>query len=254
VKTLKVITVPDVHGRQYWKEINPEEYDKIVFDGDYVDQFPPMTDIEIEYNLIEIIELKKNYPNKVVLLLGNHDIQYMFRHEGYSCSGYRPSMDLKLNQIFRENKDLFQIAYQIQNYIWTHAGISHGWYEYNKTDIERIWKEFNCIDLADTFNHMLWMKENRLLHQVGRKRGGAYSFGGITWADRNETCNQYINDYHQIVGHTPINKITLFGDEKGSIRYTDVWNEVFFFEESKRLNKADGPYLGDKFYVQEIIL
>ena len=34
---LKTITVPDVHGHDYWKEINPDKYDKIIFIGDYMD-------------------------------------------------------------------------------------------------------------------------------------------------------------------------------------------------------------------------
>jgi len=230
---MKIISIGDIHGRQYWKEVDVTKYDKVIFVGDYTDQFPPMTDVEIETNLLEIIELKKNNPDKVVLLLGNHDIQYMFLDEGFGCSGFRPTMAQNLKMIFKHNKDLFQIAHQIDRYLWTHAGVSHGWYEYNKPDIERIQKEFNCKDLADTLNHMLSMKENRLLHMVSRRRGGMYQFGGVTWADRVETMENYLDGYHQIVGHTPINQITLFGDEKGTIRYIDVLNEVYFQEQDK---------------------
>lgn len=246
---MKLITIGDIHARQYWKEVDPEKYDRIIFVGDYVDQFYPTTDTEIETNLLEIIEFKKKYPEKVILLLGNHDIQYMFLDEGYGCSGFRPTQARQLRMIFNHNKDLFKVAYQIENYIWSHAGISYRWYDYNKEDIERVQKEFNCVNLADTFNHMLWLKENRLLHQVGKKRGGRYPSGGITWADRFETMENYIDGYHQIVGHTPINMITKFGDEKGSIRYVDVLNEVYFFEE-KQKNTADKlpPLQIAKFY------
>lgn len=222
---MKIISVGDIHGRPYWKEIDPSKYDKIIFVGDYCDSYTH-SDVEIESNLLNIIELKKNNPDKVVLLLGNHDIHYMFLSEGYEGSGFRPSMAINLNMIFRHHKDLFQIAFQIENYLWSHAGVSFGWYDYNKKEIEDIAERFDTINLADTFNHMLLKSENRILQQVGRKRDGRYSFGGIVWADRSETREQYIDGYHQIVGHTPINTITMFGDEKGSIRYIDVLGEV----------------------------
>jgi hypothetical protein len=245
---VKLITIGDIHGRTYWKEIDPEKYDRIIFVGDYVDQFPPMTDVEIETNLLEIIELKKKYPEKVVLLLGNHDIQYLFLDEGFGCSGFRPTQARNLQMIFKHNKKLFQIAYQIEWHLWTHAGVSTTWYDYNRKDIDHIHKTFNCKDLADVLNHMLWMKENRLLHQIGKKgqRGGYYPSGGPTWADRMDTKNDYLDGYHQIVGHTPIQTITLFGNEKGSIRYVDVLNEVYFIRE--RLKNPELEKQFTKFY------
>lgn len=225
---MKIICIGDIHGRSYWKEIDPSKYDLIVFVGDYVDQFPPMTDVEIESNLLAIIELKKAFPEKVILLLGNHDIQYFFLNEGFGCTGFRPSMASNLNMIFKHNKNLFQIAYQYKNYLWTHAGVSTSWYDWNKVEIEEFKEKSGATDYADLFNKMLWAKENRLLHQVSRSRGGAYSFGGITWADKNETSTDYLPGIHQIVGHSPVRVIDKYGDENGSIRYIDVLNEVYF--------------------------
>jgi hypothetical protein len=221
---MKIITIGDIHGRIYWKEIDINKYDKIVFVADYVDSFY-YTDEEIYANLLDIIQLKKSYPDKVVLLLGNHDIQYLFLGEGFGCSGFRPSMAENLHFLFKKEKDLFQIAFQIDNFLWTHAGVSTGWYDWNKKEIESVEKKFDTKNYADLFNHMLWLKENRLLHQVGKNRGGAYPFGGITWADRRETSTDYLPNIHQIVGHSPINQITKFGDEHGSIRYVDVLGE-----------------------------
>ncbi len=242
---MKVLSIGDVHGRTYWKSIEPSKYDKIVFDGDYCDQYPPMTDDQILRNLKDIIEFKKTYPDKVVLLLGNHDIHYKFLNEGYDgWSGFRPSMAAMLNFLFKENEDLFQIAFQIDNYLWTHAGVTNGWYEYNKKEIIDVQERFDTVNLADTFNHMLKLKENRLLHQISIFRSGYYQYGGITWADRKETSNDYLLGYHQIVGHTPINMITKFGDDKGSIRYIDVQNEAYFHDEDQRLAKEK---YGDNF-------
>jgi hypothetical protein len=134
-----VITIGDIHGFDTWKQAldywRPEEektlidqFDYIVFLGDYVDEFH-LKDAQIYKNLLEIIELKKKYPEKVILLWGNHDIQYIFK--GNECSGYRPSMYLQLNEIFTRHEKLFQLAFQIKNYIWTHAGLHRGWYMFN---------------------------------------------------------------------------------------------------------------------------
>jgi len=237
---LKIISIGDIHGKTYWKEVDPNKYDKIVFQGDYVDSYYHKN-AEIYANLLDIIQLKKDYSDKVILLLGNHDIQYMFLDEGFGCSGFRPEMASNLNFLFKSNKNLFQIAFQIDNFLWTHAGVSTGWYDKNKNVIEKIGEKFSTKNLADTFNHMLWLKENKILHQVGSCRGGAYSFGGITWADRRETSTDYPEGFHQIVGHTPIDEITKYGDEKGSIRYIDVLGRVAFLEEeAKKIEKKWG--------------
>jgi predicted MPP superfamily phosphohydrolase len=226
MEKINCLSCGDIHGRTDWKKIDVNLYDLIVFVGDYVDSFY-VSDVEMLSNLKDIIQLKLDYPDKVVLLLGNHDIQYFFLNEGYGCSGYRPTMASVLSYLFKENKGLFKAAHQVGNTIWSHAGISKGWYDWNKDKIDEVAAKFETKDLAETLNNMLKMNRNYngVLHQVGRKRGGRYQFGGITWADRDETKNDYLEGYHQIVGHTPIERITLFGDEKGSIRYIDVMDE-----------------------------
>lgn len=221
---MKIISIGDIHGRPYWKAINFSLYDKVVFNGDYLDSYY-WNDNQILENFYDIMQLKKDNVEKVTLLLGNHDIQYYFLNEGFGCSGYRPTMAMSLNEAFKGNRDLFQVAFQIKNYLWTHAGVSNGWFKYNKKEIDDFQERFDCVNLADTFNKMLQAKENRLLHQVGKKRQGYYPYGGITWADRKETSNDYLDGYHQIVGHTPINTITKFGDDESSIRYIDVLDE-----------------------------
>jgi hypothetical protein len=228
------IVIGDLHGRDKWKAIDPSKYDKIVFVGDYVDSFYH-TNFDILDNLKNIIQFKRDNFDKVILLLGNHDIQYMFyspRME-FGCSGFRPEAQPDLTTLFNENKDCFQAAFQINKTIITHAGISTGWFYENSKIIDNISKQFGTTNLADTFNHMLWLKENSILHQVGRKRGGYYPHGGITWADRSETKDSSLAGYHQIVGHTPIDQITLFGDSASSttIRYIDVLDKVTEFYE-----------------------
>ena len=118
---MKIITIGDIHGEKSWSKHLDKNYlisnfDKIVFIGDYVDSFY-LKDHEIYETLLEIIEFKKTYPDNIVLLFGNHDIQYLLGTKGNGCTGYRPSMWLQLNELFTQNRNLFQLAFQVKNYL-----------------------------------------------------------------------------------------------------------------------------------------
>ncbi len=71
-----VLVLPDVHGRKFWKKPceNIENYDKVVFLGDYFDpyDFEKISVVDCIENFNEILELKRNNMDKVILLIGNH--------------------------------------------------------------------------------------------------------------------------------------------------------------------------------------
>lgn len=220
---MTILTVSDIHGRSVWKEINTDNYDQIVFLGDYIDSY--VFDDEVIYNnLIDIIELKRTQPDKIVLLIGNHDAQYIhFPH--YRCSGFRPAAQPALSDVFEKYERLFQIAYQRGAYLFTHAGVTNRWLAHLLENTEN-----NSLtvtpdyDLAELLNdvHQRSMSCRNLLFEVGPRRGGFDPVGGPIWADRQETKADYLVGFHQIVGHTPINEFTTFGDAVSSITYTDV--------------------------------
>ena len=47
---MKIITVGDLHGSPIWKTIRPDDWDRMVFMGDYVDS-SDYSDKEIKQNL-----------------------------------------------------------------------------------------------------------------------------------------------------------------------------------------------------------
>ena len=65
--------IGDVHGRDLWKQAIESEHDRVVFVGDYFDSYDIPFSIQ-QYNFNEIIQFKRANPNKVTLLLGNHDM------------------------------------------------------------------------------------------------------------------------------------------------------------------------------------
>jgi predicted MPP superfamily phosphohydrolase len=226
---MKIITISDIHGRSNWKDIadiskllkldnSKPEYDKYIFLGDYVDSYNE-TDAVILFNLKLIIEFKHKYPNHVILLLGNHDLQYMFSTELHGCSGYRPSMYQELHNLFNDNKHLFQPIYQIDNYIFSHAGITTVW-----LNILKLHKSLEDNSISEYITSLFDEYYHRLF-DVGRSRGGYNKVGGIFWADFSETTAYVLPNYHQIVGHTPMetSPYTHFSklDDNSSITYID---------------------------------
>lgn len=73
----RILVIPDVHGRSFWREpLNKiDEFDHVIFLGDYMDPYPgEATYEEALQSLKDIISLKKKYPDKITLLIGNHKI------------------------------------------------------------------------------------------------------------------------------------------------------------------------------------
>lgn len=70
---MKIRVIGDLHGRDWWKrKVETGDSDLNIFLGDYVDSYT-VSDEQIINNLLDIIEFKKSYEDKVILLLGNHE-------------------------------------------------------------------------------------------------------------------------------------------------------------------------------------
>ncbi len=214
---MHIVAIGDVHGRNAWKEITGTEADQIIFIGDYVDPHQPIPDLDVIHNLEEIIAFKKSTPGRVTLLLGNHDAQYL-HYPLYPCSGHRADLQESLGGLFGENKDLFQIAWQHDNYLLTHAGVSQGWHKRNISVLNEMRKE----NLAETLNAIYKSEYRDIIFEVGQRRGGWHPYGGPIWADRSETKEDFLPNYHQVVGHSRVSDFESYSDENASITFIDV--------------------------------
>ncbi len=225
---MKHIVIGDIHGRDNWQEINIKNYHKIIFIGDYVDSHT-LSDHAILENFKKIISLKKRHPEKVVLLLGNHDVQYM-HFPRYQCSGFRPSMQPQLTTLFNKNRGLFQMAYQRGDHIFTHAGITNSWHnEFLLLPILKTLQTENDT-ISDLINKVENTTHRYLLYATSIYRGG-YSNGSFLWADYKETSVDMLNDYHQVVGHTQVPDIHTISYSNKSVTFIDVLNDQTKFYE-----------------------
>lgn len=234
---MKIVTIGDIHGNKEWKSIIDEHIDssdKIIFLGDYLD---PYLDIYIKediikysyknliINFLNIIRLKLRYPDKIELLIGNHDLHYLYSDVKKS-SRYDYKNARKIKEYFNKYRELFKICYKYDNHIFTHAGISNKWIESNYEDLKIFGLDEKEIDTV--LNDMLFDEEGReILNYIGKYRNtGGKTFdrndvGGPLWADARETSYTYIDGYHQYVGHSRIKNIYKNGDDNSSITYCD---------------------------------
>ena len=216
---MTIVPIGDLHGRNTWKEV--PNADIHVFIGDYTDSFHK-TDKEIMDNLLDVIEFKKANPDKVILLWGNHDVQYALvpptADNKYLCSGYRSIQHWDLYPVFRDNFDLFQYAYEYDKYLFTHAGVHQGWYEYRfQPETEH---DLNICSLSDKLNQSFLIKANYLF-DVGHLRGGYRPMGGPLWLHKYP-ARKYLKGYHHIVGHTEIKKIHTETADDVSVTFIDA--------------------------------
>jgi hypothetical protein len=256
-KDLKILSLGDTHGRNRWKvalfgslegyekwrsvcddpnadlsEFPISGYDKIIFIGDYVDSFL-ISAGEIKYNLSELVHLKLKFPEIVVLLLGNHDIAYK---NGIYCSGFKAEMLHDYQDLFRTKlgrDSIFQVAYQHKNWLWTHAGITQGFY---KDIIEPLkgkkggrFADFykKCENLAEILNFM-YESGNEDIFRVGYSRGGFSKVPGPFWADKSDLYGKPMLGVNQVVGHTP--QPCIKGYEFGSGRHEPSPISLYFID------------------------
>jgi hypothetical protein len=224
----KNISIGDLHRSNNilcWKTIDFSLYDKVIFLGDYVDG--KNKDVAAE-NLLDILNLKLSDPEKFILLIGNHDTQYFIPNSTKTTDFDVFYKDL-YEEIFTNHQQFFQLAFQIDNHLWTHAGITIGWYKYS-AKFQKNQKQDETV--ADFLNRLL-SQEDPCLFDVSFCRGGYSKVGGPLWADKVEILHKPLAGYHQIVGHSQIENIKTYTNfpENTSVTMCDcLWNHADFYE------------------------
>jgi predicted MPP superfamily phosphohydrolase len=121
---MRTLVLGDTHGRSFWKLIvNTEKHDRVIFVGDYFDSFHIKTDEQVN-NFLDIIEYKKSSGKEVILLIGNHDTHYFTSIGNCGISGYQGIGKLMIEPVIEANKEHLQMAYQMDELLFTHAGVS----------------------------------------------------------------------------------------------------------------------------------
>lgn len=126
---MRIIALGDTHGRMHWKNIIQRfTFDKLVFAGDYFDSREDISAEDQLNNFIEILAYKKRHPDKVVLLLGNHDFHYLADAD-VPYGGYQEEHAESFHKFLQPavDKAWIQVAWQWENLLFSHAGVTNTW-------------------------------------------------------------------------------------------------------------------------------
>ena len=206
-----MIIIPDIHGRDFWKEPVIENIGKehILFLGDYLDpyDYEPFSPWNAYPQFQEIVAIKEKNPDSVTLLLGNHDIHYLTEKGRGQRYDYIRGAQIK--HFIIEHAELFRLAHIEEfggkRFLFSHAGILAGWIEHNKEYLNGATPD----TIGDVLNEMwadrsCWPVLFSLLADVPTSRWGRAPFGSPTWSDVEDMRKDApeLPGYYQIFGHT----------------------------------------------------
>lgn len=246
---MKILVCGDLHTKVHILDKVAEkvkDYDRIIFLGDYVDEWnkPPKASFEM---LNRVLRLKKQFPTKIILLCGNHDLSEWIG-QNFRCSGWNPNTSFFTNELYSRNQELFCVAHTEASILFTHAGVESNWAKENKlkADGENIAKEL-AHELNEAFlfrgydsrhNHLF-----NALSTAGPMRGGWHSPSPL-WADTTELIASPYPRLTQVVGHTPVKTV-----QKHEFRNGDGTTNELWFCDTHSLY-PDGSNIGDNSFLE----
>jgi len=221
---MKTLVIPDVHQdlagvRKIFQLENLESFDEVIFLGDWLDSFhePPKVSSFKDTCLFLRDLVWNNKSNKMVFLVGNHDLAYIYNNKksGYSsivpsltywCSGVTKNKIGTFRQVFYDKSlkddwfiDNFKIAHKSQGWIFSHAGMVNRQIPYGYT-IDKVIDEV-LPDVWANFRNTLHSK-NALISAVGTVRGGQDNTGGLLWLDYYSEFFPSADVGKQVFGHS----------------------------------------------------
>ena len=241
---MNILVIADIHGRKFWRTAinnNIDKVDRIIFLGDYLDPYgdeieenPELMECNSFYDsqnllkmLEDIISLKKNEPDKYILLTGNHSDSYIWsKFNAASRTDYRNWE--KYHKFFSQNLEYFNLVWIENNVIFSHAGISEGWANKVWETLEFPENELSSIkEIAEVLRDTPLSKFNeyyiRRIGDISHYRGGDMFYGSCEWADlrehidiQNSNPDNIIpkgeDGIFQVFGHTQL-KVPLITDK-----------------------------------------
>lgn len=204
----QLLIIPDVHGRAFWRDAVEKACEMpVVFLGDYLDPYPDeaISREEAWDGFVEIVALKKDQPDRVTLLLGNHDLAYV--NSAIAGSRFDRRNARRNRAFFFENMDLFDLTCsfetQDRRYLLSHAGILRGWVGAHEKLLG------TTVDIGNRLNELLHFDSYRFplmmaMADVSSSRGGLDLYGSPVWADVSEHAADRFEweGIYQIFGHT----------------------------------------------------
>lgn len=225
---MKIVTIGDVHGRDHWKKIVAKEADAdmFIFVGDYYDT-PAISPEKVHLNFLEILEFKRANPEKVTLLIGNHDLHYM-TFATQKCSGFDPKVAMVARvQLHRalQNREI-QLCWRFENFFFSHAGVTETWLK--KTG-------FESGDMVAFLNELIYTRPNLLEFQPEDTSGyGEHIAQSPVWVRPESLKKDVITGMSYVIGHTTFPNVF-------ALELPDYGEHIIF---------TDAPKSGEYFVIE----
>lgn len=219
---MRIICFGDIHGRKVWKEIVDKEIDNtdlFIFLGDYFTSREGISEHEQILNFIDIIAFKQEYPDKVYLLRGNHDMEAI----GYYWAECRPAF---YNTWASYNRDLIlnntQWLVQIDNIVFSHAGITQRWWK----DMQKKFPELTCFEDINNIEpcEMFGFISSKMSDYTGISPTQP-----LTWVRPSCLCEYGFPEITYVVGHSTQASISNYKNDLiekynlGEFAKCDIW-------------------------------
>jgi len=233
----KLLVIPDIHTHYAKVDRIISKYDKthkLIFIGDNFDQFGDTP--EINAAMASWLKSIMTEHPEWVYLYGNHDVIY---HPQYSfmCSGFSTQKKTAINKEL-SLEDWGKLKYfHVENGHWfSHAGITKYWFQHPMKDgitednVQSIIDQSIVKLKIDDDNNAIWASSYT--------RGGTHAVGGIVWQDWRDL--ELIPDMRQVVGHSPIKRITNISDNatNASITNVDTSGSGKYFQELLEIDQS----------------
>lgn len=207
---MRTLIFPDIHGRSFWRKPIEEHFDKVdhvVFLGDYLDPYShegvtKQTALDV---FKELLALKNENQDKITMLLGNHDLSYVY--DRFTPCRHDDKNHKEIHKLFKDNAPFFRLAYDEKRgnmtYLYTHAGLMVSFFRRHEDII--------AAPDAASLNRLLELDDDTavsVLDEIGMLRGGIDPTGSFVWSDVRERFyekNEFKNIF-QIFGHTMLTK------------------------------------------------
>ena len=197
---MKTYIIPDLHQKVSWVEnfiesLN-DDYDEIVFLGDYFDTHPSMFASD-GYDTAMWLRYSLRQPKRIHIL-GNHDIQYFFpRAKELICSGWNPETNRRIRDVIMPDDWMgMKLFHFTQNFYLSHGGLHQSWASHPVLGIDNNHLTSMCNKAMDA---LMTGYVDRIF-MAGASRGGRYPVGGITWLAFDSELTP-IRGINQVVGH-----------------------------------------------------
>lgn len=203
MNNIRTLIIPDLHLQ--WKRadliIKHVAPDKIVFLGDYFDDFGD--DYQMNLEMADWLKSSLSNSNRIHLM-GNHDIHYAVAAPVFCCSGFEQGKWFAIDSTMKE-EDWKKLPFYtwVGSWFCSHAGVHRHYYDtygyaYGRKLEFAEWIKSEC---QEAFDQMWKHKTPHRILSAGRSRGGYAKHGGIIWCDVREYSP--IEGINQIFGHTP---------------------------------------------------